>query len=94
MFYTVDPRGLTTLTADTSMNYQASYADLRDYDTVRLSSLQVIAEGTGGFCLCQTNDFEKGIQRIDAETSDYYMVGYTLEQSRSAQAAPRRSRSK
>ena len=41
-----------------------------------LSSLEIISIGTGGFCLCRTNDFKGGLQRIDNELSDYYMIGY------------------
>ncbi len=35
-----------------------------------------MAEGTGGFCVCNTNNFTEGLQRIDNETSDYYILGY------------------
>ena len=52
-------------------------ADWRDYITTQTNSLRVLGEETGGFCICQTNDYRKGLQRIDAETSDYYMIGYT-----------------
>ena len=41
-----------------------------------ISSLKVLGDETGGFCICNTNDF-KGLQRIDNEMSDYYMLGYT-----------------
>jgi hypothetical protein len=37
----------------------------------------VLAEGTGGFCVCETNDIDGGLRRIDAETSDFYRIGYT-----------------
>jgi VWFA-related protein len=75
-FYAIDPRGLTTGT-DVGMNYEVAYSDIRDYDMTRLSSLKMLSEDTGGICVCQQNDIKKGIQRIDAETSDYYMIGYT-----------------
>jgi hypothetical protein len=35
-----------------------------------------LAEGTGGFCLCNDNNFARGLERIDNETSDYYILGY------------------
>ena len=41
------------------------------------NSLRTLSEETGGFAICQTNDYTKGLQRIDAETSDYYIIGYT-----------------
>ena len=42
-----------------------------------ISSLKVLADETGGFAIVNTNDFKKGIQRIDNEMSDYYILGYT-----------------
>jgi hypothetical protein len=36
----------------------------------------VIAEQTGGFAVVNQNDFTKALKRIDAETSDYYVLGY------------------
>ncbi len=39
-------------------------------------SLRVLAEGTGGIAIVNQNDFDKGLKRIDNETSDYYVLGY------------------
>ena len=39
-------------------------------------SLRVLAEQTGGVAVVNTNDFNKALERIDAETSDYYVLGY------------------
>ena len=39
-------------------------------------SLRVLAEETGGFAVVNQNDFDKALKRIDAETSDYYVLGY------------------
>ena len=39
-------------------------------------SLRVIAEETGGLAVVNQNDFSKALKRIDAETSDYYILGY------------------
>jgi hypothetical protein len=36
----------------------------------------VLAEQTGGQAVVNTNDFNKALERIDAETSDYYVLGY------------------
>jgi hypothetical protein len=36
----------------------------------------VIAELTGGYAVVNQNDFDKALKRIDAETSDYYVLGY------------------
>ena len=55
-------------------------------------SLRVLAEETGGIAVVNQNDFDKALKRIDAETSDYYVLGLLLEQSRSDEAAAARSR--
>ena len=39
-------------------------------------SLRVLAELTGGIAVVNQNDFDKALRRIDAETNDYYMLGY------------------
>ena len=35
-----------------------------------------MAELTGGIAVVNTNDFSKALRRIDAETSDYYVLAY------------------
>jgi VWFA-related protein len=72
--FAIDPRGLT---AGPDINERVSITEYHDHIRTQTSSLQAIADNTGGFCICQTNDFEKGLDRIDNETSDYYMLGYT-----------------
>jgi VWFA-related protein len=74
-FYTVDPRGL--IGGRDIKDDAISYEDWRDYMNTTISSLEVLGEETGGFCICKTNDFDKGLRRIDAETSDYYILGYS-----------------
>ena len=56
---------------------QQTYNDWRDYIMTQNNSLRTLSEETGGFAIIQTNDYTKGLQRIDAETSDYYIIGYT-----------------
>jgi VWFA-related protein len=75
-FYPVDPRGLIA-GGDLDVRTKIDYSDWRDFFQTQISSLKVLAEGTGGFCLCETNDIEGGLRRIDAETSDFYRIGYT-----------------
>jgi hypothetical protein len=38
--------------------------------------LRFLAEETGGFPVVNDNDFASAFKRIDAETSDYYVLGY------------------
>jgi VWFA-related protein len=75
-FYPIDPRGLIA-GGDLDTRAQVGYADWRDYFQTQISSLKLLADETGGFCLCETNDLEGGLRRIDAETSDFYRIGYT-----------------
>jgi VWFA-related protein len=74
-FYPIDPRRMIP-GGDSRTRAQISYNDWRDYFQTQIESLKVLAEGTGGFCLCETNDVESGLRRIDAETSDFYRIGY------------------
>jgi VWFA-related protein len=72
--YTIDPRGLVG-----GPDLDQTKVDLMDWqDHIRetQSSLRVIAELTGGYAVVNQNDFEKALKRIDAETSDYYVLGY------------------
>ena len=71
--YTIDPRGLV------GMGDIAENVDPQQWNTyVRKSqdSLRVLAEETGGVAVVNQNDFSKALKRIDAETSDYYVLGY------------------
>ncbi len=47
---------------------------LRDHETD--SSLLLLAEQTGGIAVVNQNNFDNALKRIDAETSDYYVLGY------------------
>jgi hypothetical protein len=74
-FYTVDPRGLAPPTGPGMTNIQpqewAAYVDKSD------STLRALAEQTGGIAGVNTNDFKAFFQRVDADFSDYYEIGYT-----------------
>jgi VWFA-related protein len=76
-FYTIDPKGLRTVSGDASTREQIAYSDLRDLASDQISSLRVLAEETGGFAGVESNDFDGILRRIDSETSDYYEIGYT-----------------
>jgi VWFA-related protein len=71
--YTIDPRGLVGM-PDIDDNVDPS--EFQEYITNSINSLRVLAEQTGGLAVVNQNDFEKALKRIDAETSDYYMLGY------------------
>jgi len=72
--YTIDPRGLVA-GPDLDQTTLDS-ADWQDHIRETQSSLRVIAELTGGIPVVNTNDFTRALKRIDADTSDYYVLGY------------------
>jgi VWFA-related protein len=71
--YTLDPRGLQGVTAADRYLDQSEW---RTYIQKTTSSLRFIAEETGGFPIVNTNDFATELKRVDAETSDYYVLGF------------------
>jgi len=73
-FYTLDPRGLVAGIADISQGITTQ--EWMSYTRNTISSLQVLGEETGGFCICNQNNYKPGLQRIDNEMSDYYILGY------------------
>lgn len=71
--YTVDPRGLAG-TIDAGQYVDQS--DWRTYIQKTISTLRFLSEETGGFAIVDTNDFASALKRVDAETSDYYVLGF------------------
>lgn len=72
-FYTIDPRGLV---AGQDLDETVDPTDFQTHIRKTQDSLRVLAEETGGIAIVNQNNFDKGLKRIDAETSDYYVVGY------------------
>lgn len=72
-FYTIDPRGLV---AGQDLDETVDPTDFQNHIRKTQDSLRVLATETGGMAIVNQNNFEKGLKRIDAETSDYYVVGY------------------
>jgi len=71
--YTIDPRGLV---GGPDLDEQVDPTQWNDYVRKSQDSLRVIADLTGGIAVVNQNDFGKALKRIDAETSDYYVLGY------------------
>jgi VWFA-related protein len=71
--YTIDPRGLVGMG---DIDEQVDPQQWSEYVRKSQDSLRVIAEETGGLAVVNQNDFSKALKRIDAETSDYYVIGY------------------
>ena len=72
--YTIDPRGLS---AGPDIDVDISVTEWNAHMRASQDSLRVIAEQTGGFAMVNMNDFSAGLKRIDAETSDYYVLAYS-----------------
>jgi len=71
--YTIDPRGLVGMG---DIDQQVDPTQWNDFVRKSQDSLRVIAEETGGIAVVNQNDFSKALKKIDAETSDYYVLGY------------------
>ncbi len=71
--HTVDPRGLVGMP---DIEYNLDMVEWQKYVQKSVDSLRVLAELTGGIAVVNQNDFDRALKRIDAETSDYYMIGY------------------
>ncbi len=72
--YTIDPRGLVA--GQDLGDEQVETAEWLNHVRETQDSLRVLAEQTGGIAVVNQNDFDKALKRIDAETSDYYVLGY------------------
>ena len=71
--YTIDPRGLV---AGPDLDEQIDPVEWGNHVRKTQDSLRVLADLTGGLAVVNQNDFDKALKRIDAETSDYYVLGY------------------
>ena len=71
--YTIDPRGLV---AGVDIDEQVDPREWGDYVRKSQDSMRVLAEETGGIAVVNMNDFDKALKRIDAASSDYYVLGY------------------
>jgi len=71
--FAVDPRGLV---GTTDAGAQIDQDEWTTHIQKTQSSMKTLAENTGGFALLNSNDFDPALKRIDAETSDYYVLGY------------------
>jgi VWFA-related protein len=71
--YTIDPRGLV---GGSDIDEEVDMMEWNNHLRKAQDSLRVIAEETGGTAVINQNDFDRALKRIDAETSDYYVLGY------------------
>ena len=71
--YTLDPRGLQGVVG---ADRYVDQSEWRTHIQKTTSTLRYIAEETNGFAIVNTNDFASELKRVDAETSDYYVLGF------------------
>jgi VWFA-related protein len=71
--YTIDPRGLV---GGPDLDEQVDMVEWQNHVRQTQDTLRVLAELTGGIAVVNQNDYRRALQRIDAETSDYYVIGY------------------
>ena len=72
-FYTIDPRGLL---AGPDIDYDVPLKAWNEYVFQQQTTLRMMAELTGGMAVVNRNDFDDALRQIDAETSDYYVLGF------------------
>jgi VWFA-related protein len=72
--YTIDPRGLVGPLSD--LEDEVEPQQWQTFVRKSQDTLRVLAEDTGGIAVVNQNDFDGALERIDADTSDYYVLGY------------------
>ena len=81
VLYGVDPRGLYSLEGEwleyNSQDKTAAKPPTREQHVRSIESLRAISARTGGFALVNTNDFGDLFRRVVAESSHYYVLGYS-----------------
>lgn len=71
--YPIDPRSVS---AGPDINTRISKQDWIRQLQLTESPLQLLADETGGACMCQSNDFRTFLERVHGTASDYYVIGY------------------
>ena len=77
-FYTVDPRGLVAGPERIAHYRVRGTRSFNEWIFTTRNSLRSIAEQTGGRAVVNRNDFDDAFREIDAETSDYYILGFAV----------------
>ena len=71
--YTIDPRGLV---AGQDIDEPVDPQEWGEHLRKTQDTMRVLADDTGGISVVNQNDFDKALKRIDADSSDYYILGY------------------
>jgi VWFA-related protein len=75
-FYPIDPRG--TVAFDDPIGPARPATPKQDADRLaaRQSALKELAENTDGFWVLNTNQIDRALERLVADTNSYYLLGY------------------
>lgn len=71
--YTIDPRGLV---AGQDIDEPVDPREWSEHLRKSQDTMRVLADDTGGYAVVNQNDFDRALKRIDADSSDYYVLGY------------------
>jgi VWFA-related protein len=71
--YTIDPRGLA---GGPDIDENISQTEWSEYLRKSQDTMRMIADDTNGIAVVNMNDYDKALKRIDADSSDYYLLGY------------------
>lgn len=84
--YGVDPRGLSAMAGfgadtagppiDADPSYHLDSTGLQNEMRLQHDSLRVLSDQTGGFAALNSNDFASAFDRIQKDSSSYYVLGY------------------
>ena len=77
-FYTVDPRGLAAARPGPADFLLTGRGSFDEWSFTTQNSLRSLAEQTGGRAMINRNDFDDVFREIDAETSEFYILGFAL----------------
>ena len=76
-FYPVDARGLAAFDRDRQREPRCCRRPTRSQLVrARVESLRTLADNTDGLAVVDTNDLDKGFQRIVDDMTSYYLLGY------------------
>ena len=75
-FYPVDARGLAAVDRDINEDPVLGPAAEISLVQERVESLRTLADNTDGLAVVDTNDLDKGFQRIVDDMTSYYLLGY------------------
>ena len=77
----IDSARLPTITLNPNANPQLILPKLPESATTNQQVMFMLADGTGGFVIHDTNDLAGGLDKIGKEMNEHYVLGYTPDES-------------